>query len=186
MATQAIFLDRDGVICKNRADYVKNRDEFLFLPGVKQAIATLSKLNIPIVVITNQSAIGRGLVSAETVAEIHRQMTAEIAAAGGRIDKVLFCPHRPEENCACRKPEPGMLLQASQELQIDLTRSFLVGDALTDLLAGQRVGCRNFLVLTGRGLQQVTKAEQTLPNGFTVTRNLAEAALQIVNTVNNA
>jgi D-glycero-D-manno-heptose 1,7-bisphosphate phosphatase len=186
MATQAVFLDRDGVICKNRADYVKSWDEFLFLPGAKQGIATLSKLNIPIVVVTNQSAIGRGIMSAEEVAKIHRGMTAEIAAAGGRIDKILFCPHRPDEGCNCRKPEPGMLLQAAQELNIDLQRSFMVGDALTDLMAGQRVGCFNFLVMTGRGLQQVPQAMQALPNGFTVTRNLAEAALQIVNTVNNA
>ena len=186
MTLQAVFLDRDGVICQNRADYVKNWDEFLFLPGAKQAIASLSKLNIPIVVITNQSAIGRGLVSAETVAEINRRMTAEIVTAGGRVDKVMVCPHRPEERCGCRKPEPGMLLQAAQELNINLKRSFLVGDALSDLMAGRRVGCHNFLLLTGRGLQQVTQAMQTMPNGFTLTRNLSEAALQIVNTVNNA
>jgi len=186
MTQAAVFLDRDGVICRNRADYIKTWDEFLFLPGAKQAIAGLSNLNIPIVVITNQSAIGRGIMSAKTAAEINRRMVAEIAAAGGRIDKVLLCPHRPEDKCPCRKPEPGMLLQAAQELNIDLQRSFLVGDALTDLMAGRRVGCHNFLVLTGRGLQQVTQALQTMPTSFTLTRTLTEAALQITTIINNA
>ena len=92
---RAIFLDRDGVICENRSDYVKSWREFEFLPGVKDSIAALSRLGLPIVVVTNQAAIGRGLVSAEAVEAIHERMVAEIAAYGGRIDRVIYCPHRP-------------------------------------------------------------------------------------------
>ena len=174
---RAIFLDRDGVICENRSDYVKSWREFEFLPGVKDSIAALSRLGLPIVVVTNQAAIGRGLVSAEAVEAIHERMVAEIAAYGGRIDRVIYCPHRPEDECACRKPKPGMLLQIAAEMKIDLSQSYLVGDAASDLQAGQEVGCRTFLVLTGRGAEQLGSVLQA-PGGYfvTIARNLLNAA----------
>lgn len=176
----AIFLDRDGVICQNRPDHVKSWDEFRFIPGVKNSLAALSKLDLPIIVVTNQAIIGRGIVPASVVEDIHQRMVSEIAAYGGRIDRVITCPHRPEDKCSCRKPEPGMLLQAAAEMDIDLSRSYLVGDATTDLVAGQQVGCHTFLVLTGRGLQQLLPALH-LGNGcFTVTRNLIGATTQIL------
>jgi D-glycero-D-manno-heptose 1,7-bisphosphate phosphatase len=109
-------------------------------------------------------------------------MVAEVRAGGGRIDRIIYCPHRPEESCHCRKPEPGMLLQAAQEMDLDLTRSYMVGDAVTDLLAGHRVGCQTFLVLTGRGSQQLRLALQSIRHQFMVTRNLLEAAYQIIKT----
>jgi D-glycero-D-manno-heptose 1,7-bisphosphate phosphatase len=179
---RAIFLDRDGVICENRFDHVKKWQEFRFLPGAIASLVTLSKLNLPIIVVTNQAAINRGMVSAETVEDIHQRMIAEITAAGGRIDRVIYCPHRPDEGCNCRKPEPGMLLQAAEEMNIDLAGSYMVGDAATDLLAGQKVGCRPFLVLTGRGIEQLLPAIR-LTNGkghFTIARNLMGVTTQIL------
>jgi D-glycero-D-manno-heptose 1,7-bisphosphate phosphatase len=177
---RAVFLDRDGVICENRPDHVKTWDEFQFLPGAKNSLAALSRLGLAVVVVTNQAAIGRGIVPAGTVDEIHRRMMAEVAAFGGRIDRIVYCPHRPEENCGCRKPKAGMLLQAANEMGIDLSRSYMIGDAASDLLAGQRVGCQTFMVLTGRGLQQLVPAFHSVNGQFTITRNLMGATTHIL------
>ena len=176
--TRAIFVDRDGVICENRADHVKSWDEFRFLPGAKMGLAALSKLGLPLIVITNQAIIDRGMVPARVVDDIHRLMVAEVEAFGGRIDRVVYCPHRARDQCACRKPEPGMLLQTAGEMGIDLSQSYMVGDAATDLLAGQRAGCRLFLVLTGRGWKQLVPSLRAVRR-FTITRNLLEAAIRI-------
>jgi D-glycero-D-manno-heptose 1,7-bisphosphate phosphatase len=176
---RAIFLDRDGVICENRPDHVKNWNEFIFLPGVQKSLAALSRLDLPIIVITNQAVVGRGVVPASVVDDIHRRMVSEVETHGGHIDRVLYCPHRPEDRCTCRKPEAGMLLQVADEMDIDLARSYLVGDAATDLLAGQSVGCQLFLVLTGRGLPQLVPSLR-LVDRFTVISNLMEATAHIL------
>ena len=177
---QAIFLDRDGVICENRSNHVKSWQEFRFLPEVKSSILALSQLGLPIIVVTNQAIVGRGVVTASIVDEIHQRMIAEITASGGRIDRVIYCPHRPEDNCYCRKPKPGMLLQVAQDMNIDLPRSYFIGDAATDLMAAQQVGCRAFLVMTGRGFQQLEPALQAMSGQFSVARDLKEAATQII------
>jgi D-glycero-D-manno-heptose 1,7-bisphosphate phosphatase len=177
---RAIFLDRDGVICENRSDHVKTWDEFQFLPRVIDSLAALSRLDLPVIVVSNQAAINRGFVSANTVEDIHRRMVAEIEAGGGRIDRVMYCPHRSDENCDCRKPQPGMLRQIAAEMDIDLTQSYLIGDAATDIMAGNRAGCRNFLVLTGRGFKQVVPALQQAKGRFTIVRDLMDAAITIV------
>lgn len=176
---RAIFLDRDGVICRNRSDHVKSWNEFRFLPDAKNSLAALSRLDLPIIVITNQAIVGRGMVPASVVDDIHRRMVSEAEAYGGRIDRVLYCPHRPEDHCTCRKPEAGMLLQVADEMDIDLAQSYLVGDAATDLLAGQSVGCQLFLVLTGRGLPQLVPSLR-LVDRFTVIGNLMEATAHIL------
>ena len=173
---RAIFLDRDGVICENRSDYVKSWREFKFLPGAKQSLAALRYLGLPIVIVTNQSAIGRGIVSADVVEDVHYRMSAEIQAYGGLITGVYYCPHHPEDRCDCRKPQPGMLLQAADALKIDLSQSYMVGDAATDLIAGQQAGCHPILVLTGRGLPQLPRALGSVRKQFTITRNLMQAA----------
>jgi D-glycero-D-manno-heptose 1,7-bisphosphate phosphatase len=146
---QGIFLDRDGVINRQRPDYVKCWEEFEFLPGALDALRRLAEPGWPVAVITNQSAVGRGLVAAGTVAEIHRRMTAAVAAAGGRIDGVFVCPHRPDEGCTCRKPLPGLLLQAASAFGLRPADCYLVGDAVTDLRAARAAGCRPVLVRTG-------------------------------------
>ena len=177
---RAIFLDRDGVICKNRSDHVKTWDEFEFLPDVKYSLVALSKLGMPIIVVTNQAVINRGMAEDAAIKEIHQRMTAEITGYGGRVDDVLYCPHRPDEQCDCRKPKPGMLLEAARRWDINLEQSYMVGDAASDIIAGQRVGCRTFIVLTGRGPQQLVPAFRTAPRPFTICRNLPGAVDQII------
>jgi D-glycero-D-manno-heptose 1,7-bisphosphate phosphatase len=176
---RAVFLDRDGVICENRPDHVKSWDEFQFVPGAKNSLAALSRLGLPIVVVTNQAIVGRGIVPDGVVDEIHRRMLAEVEACGGRIDRVLYCPHRPEDGCACRKPQAGMLLQAAAEMGINLRKSYLVGDAASDLVAGQQVGCRSCLVLTGRGKHELLTALRSVER-FSIARNLMGATAHIL------
>jgi D-glycero-D-manno-heptose 1,7-bisphosphate phosphatase len=151
---QAVFLDRDGVINENRDEYVKRWGEFVFLPGALQALERLAQSPFLIVVTTNQSAIGRGLVSQDQVDEIHQRMIENIRVAGGRIDAMYYCPHAPGENCNCRKPQPGLFLKAAKEWNIGLERSYCVGDKVSDLEAGLKVGCKGILVLTGEGRKQ--------------------------------
>lgn len=180
---KAVFIDRDGVVNDYRLHYVKSWEEFAFLPGVFEALADLAKPgrdNLAIVIVSNQAAIGRRIISAETVDDIHRRMIAEIEQHGGRIDLVLYCPHRPDEGCACRKPASGMLRRAAEVLGVDLQQSYLVGDAISDIEAGQNVGCRGTLVLTGRGRGQYFSQEARRRNGFTVARNLQAAADMIL------
>ena len=171
----AVFLDRDGVINENRADYVKSRTEFVFLPGVMEPLRRLAQTDLVIVVITNQSAIGRGLVSSEEAEAINRYMVEEIERFGGRVDGLFCCPHRPDEGCECRKPRPGLLLRAAEELRLDLKCSFLVGDALSDVEAARAVGCQPLLVLTGRGEEQLQESNPALRDDCHIVVDLAEA-----------
>lgn len=171
----AVFLDRDGVINENRDDYVKSWDEVLFIPGVLDALARLSFMPFRIVLITNQSPIGRGILSADQVDAINHRLVAEIEAHGGRVDGVYYCPHHPDDGCACRKPQPGLLYQAAQDLDLDLAHSYLIGDAISDLEAGLAAGCRPIFVLTGRGRQQKPLLQQRGLDGVPVARDLAEA-----------
>lgn len=151
----AVFLDRDGVINRNRAHYVLTWDDVEFLPGVFVALRELARSTYRVVVVTNQSAVGRGLMAPETLEEINSAILAQIVAEGGRVDAVYVCPHRPDEGCDCRKPRPGMLLKAAADLGLDLSRSYLVGDAVTDVQAGLAASCRPLLVRTGRGEAQL-------------------------------
>lgn len=156
----AVFLDRDGVINENRREYVKSWDEFCFLPGALASLRRLSSAPYAIVVVSNQSAINRGLVSWAEVNAINDLMLREVRQAGGRIDGVYVCPHRPDERCGCRKPEPGLLFQAADELDIHLGSSYLVGDALADMQAGLRARCTPLLVRTGRGEEELARAQE--------------------------
>lgn len=180
MLSPAIFLDRDGVINRNRPDHVKSWPEFEFLPGALEALRNLARLGWPIVVISNQGVIGRGLVSCDTVDMINAQMIDEVRCAGGRIDAVFHCPHRPGENCSCRKPRPGLLLYAAHHLRLDLSCSFMVGDAETDVFAAQAVGCRPVLVKTGRGTGHMALLRQESVMGYYLAEDLADAASWIL------
>jgi len=177
---RAVFVDRDGVICWNRDDYVKNWEEFVFLRGARKALSRLARLELPIIVVTNQSIINRGIVPVEVVEDIHTRMVRAVEAAGGRIDRVVYCPHRPDEGCACRKPKPGLLIAAAEEFGLDLSQSYLIGDAETDMQAGRAVGCRRYLVLTGRGRRQLIRCWLHGERGFTVVPNLGTAVNAIV------
>jgi histidinol-phosphate phosphatase family protein len=175
MTRAAIFLDRDGVINENRADYVKSWEEYRFLPGVFEPLRRLAQSPFAIVVISNQSPINRGILAQSEVEEINRRMIEEIQASGGRVDAVFYCPHRPDENCHCRKPRPGLLLQAAERFELDLSRSYLVGDALSDVEAALAVGCRPILVLTGLGREQLPLLRARGYNGYQVAADLQQA-----------
>ena len=171
-----IFLDRDGVINENQADYVKSWSEFRFLPGSLEAIAKLTQAGHRIVVCTNQAGIARGSITVETVEEIHRNMIAAIAEVGGVIEKVYYCPHGKDENCLCRKPRPGLLLRARDELSLDMSDAVFIGDSITDVRAAIAVGIRAVLVLTGLGLEQFRKYHHEAQGLFRITMNLKQAA----------
>lgn len=147
---RAILLDRDGVINRERADYVKSWQEFEFLPGVLSALRRLAAHTLPILVITNQSGIGRGVIQQETVTTIHTQLCTAVTAAGGRIDAFFVCPHHPAAACSCRKPKPGLLFQAAQQFQFPLEQAVFIGDAMTDFEAARAAGCQSILVKSGR------------------------------------
>ncbi len=172
---QAVFLDRDGVINENRADHVKHWSEFRFLPGAVEAIARFSRTGVSVFVVTNQAVVNRGLVSRQTVDDINRRMVREIAARGGHVEAVAYCPHRPEECCYCRKPRPGLLLRLAGRHGLQLTESVVIGDALSDLQAGVAVGCRPVLVLTGRGREHLAQARAAHLDGLIVASDLAAA-----------
>lgn len=159
-----IFLDRDGVINKNRNDYVKNRDEFEFLKNAKKAVKVLTENNFNIIIITNQSVVGRGIISEEKLKEIHRKMVSELEKAGGKIHAVYYCPHAPWDNCSCRKPRPGLLLKASADFGIDLKKTVFIGDDVSDIGAGNAVGCKTYLVNEENDLLSVVKKILTRRN----------------------
>ncbi|RRR65362.1 MAG: D-glycero-beta-D-manno-heptose 1,7-bisphosphate 7-phosphatase [Candidatus Viridilinea halotolerans] len=152
----AILLDRDGVINENRTDHVRSWNDFRFLPGSLTALRLLTAWGYRIFVVTNQAAVERGLLSLGTLQQIHARMCETAAAHGAQISAVRWCPHRPETRCGCRKPQPGMLLDLAATMQIDLVNTYIIGDALSDVIAGQAVGCRTILVRTGRGEEQLS------------------------------
>ncbi|MDJ0811443.1 MAG: D-glycero-beta-D-manno-heptose 1,7-bisphosphate 7-phosphatase [Desulfobacterales bacterium] len=138
---QAVFLDRDGVINRDSPDYVTAWEDFEFLPGSLSAIAALSAAAIDVIIVTNQSALARGLMTPNTLADIHRCLTSAVAERGGRIRAILHCPHHPDDLCGCRKPAPGMILQAQARFGLDLKRSVMIGDRATDVACGRQAGC---------------------------------------------
>lgn len=179
MARATVFLDRDGVIIENRGDYVKSWAEARFLPGACAALRRLREAGLTIVVVTNQSAVGRGIISLDQADAINRRLAAEIAAQGGRIDAWYMCPHGPKDGCGCRKPAPGMLLRARAELGLDLARAHMVGDAVSDIAAARQAGVRATLVLTGRGAEQVNLLGQAAGLECDVAADLGAAVEQI-------
>jgi D-glycero-D-manno-heptose 1,7-bisphosphate phosphatase len=150
---RALFLDRDGVINENRHDHVHRPEQFRILPGVLEAIAMATASGLRVVVITNQSAVGLGQMTLETLQNIHEILVHQVALMGGRIEAVYVCSHRREQNCVCRKPRPALLHRAAAELHLDLRGSFLVGDAVSDVEVALAAGCQPVLVLTGRGTE---------------------------------
>jgi len=173
---RAVFLDRDGTINVNRPDHVKSLDEFELIPGALQAIRQLGATPLAVFIISNQSVINRGLASARTVDAINDHLLQAVRAQGGRLDAVYYCPHRPDENCSCRKPRPGLLLQAHSEHGINLAGSYVVGDAATDVELALAVGARPVLVLTGRGTAQLQKLATEQRRLTHVARDLVAAA----------
>ncbi len=142
-----IFIDRDGVINKEmpEGEYVKRWNQFHFLPGVFKTLKTLKENGFLAIVVTNQRCVAKGVISEEDLKEIHNKMTTQIKQHGGNIDAIYFCPHDISNNCNCRKPKPGMILEAINDLkeqgvQIDFKNSYMVGNSETDILAGKNSG----------------------------------------------
>jgi len=176
----AVFLDRDGVIIQNRSEYVRSWEEVRFLPGSLDAMRELASFPYHIVIVTNQSAVGRGLLDLQTAHSINARIVAKIKEHSGRVDSVEMCPHKPEDHCECRKPKPGMLLRAQKALNLDLHTSILIGDSSTDLYAGAAAGVRNLvLVRTGLGETHESLLPETNSPRYQVYDNLAQVVTSL-------
>jgi len=176
----AVFLDRDGVIIENRADYVKSLAERKFIPGAVEALARLAKTDWLIVIVTNQAAIGRHIITREAAEAINENVVQTIVAAGGRVDGVYVCPHTPDDGCACRKPAPGLLWQAAAELGIDLGASVMIGDAVSDVQAALAAGVRPIFVLTGLAERLAAELAQARQLNAAIYPDLAAAVRHIL------
>ncbi len=166
----ALFLDRDGVLTPERG-YVTDPDQLTLLPGAAEAVACWNAAAVPVFVYTNQSGVGRGLLTLETLKRIHVRLRELLAEGGAALTEVYACPHVAEEGCICRKPRAGMLLQASREHSISLASGMVVGDSARDLAAGRAVGASLALVLSGH--TSVYAPEQFSPPPDFVSPNLA-------------
>jgi D-glycero-D-manno-heptose 1,7-bisphosphate phosphatase len=176
-----IILDRDGVINQDSDHYIKSPDEWLPIAGSLAAIAQLNKAGHTVTVATNQSGIGRGYFSAATLANMHEKMHRLLAQVNGHIDDVRYCPHSPIEKCECRKPKPGMLIQLMQQFNADKENTLVIGDALRDIQAAQAMGCKAFLVKTGKGTLTLPKINSS---EIAVFADLAEAVKYLLQNKN--
>lgn len=146
-----VILDRDGTINYDSDDYIKTAEEWVPLPGSLEAIAKLNHAGWHVVIASNQSGIGRGLFDVATLNSMHKKMFKLLATVGGKIDAVFYCPHTPEDDCHCRKPQPGLFEQIGDRYSVDLATVPTVGDTLRDIQAAASAGCKTHLVLTGKG-----------------------------------
>jgi histidinol-phosphate phosphatase family protein len=147
-SAKAIFLDRDGILNRERKDYVKSPEELEMLPGIEEPLRSIREKGFQIIVVTNQSAVGRGLTTSELLENIHAKMRTELESRGCVLDAIYYCPHTPEAKCSCRKPQPGLIEAAARERGIDLSKSWFVGDKESDMEAAKRAGCRGIKVPT--------------------------------------
>ncbi len=181
-----IFLDRDGVINIDSPDYIKCEDEFHFIQGSAEAIAIMTRAGFDIIIITNQSAIGRNMITSGVLDTIFNKMKHGVKQAGGTIKDIFYCPHTPDSSCTCRKPAPGLIFQAVEKYGIDLARSCMVGDSAKDILCARNAGCAlSLLVRTGNGEKALIELEQmaALPDMTAV--NLMEASKWIISHVDH-
>lgn len=166
-----VILDRDGVINEDSDDYIKSPAEWQPIPGSIDAIARLSRAGWRVVIASNQSGLARGLFSMDTLNAIHAKMRREIAEAGGQIDAIFVCPHGPEDGCRCRKPSPGLFEDIARRYDISLEGVPAVGDSLRDLQAAVPLGCKPWLVRSGKGMRTLERGG--LPPGTEVRDDLA-------------
>ena len=159
---KAVFLDRDGVINHKaqEGDYIRTWDEIRFLPGAVPAVASLNRAGFKVFVVTNQRGVATRKVRMQDLLTIHARIQHVFALAGGVISQIYYCPHNTSENCGCRKPQPGMLKRAAREHNLDLRASWMIGDSLTDVKAGENAGCRS--VLLGSHSRDLSKLSQAV------------------------
>jgi D-glycero-D-manno-heptose 1,7-bisphosphate phosphatase len=179
----AVFFDRDGTL-NEEIGHVRNAEDFRVYSFAARAVRLVNEAGLRAIVVTNQSGIARGLIPESLVRRVNRQLTRRIAAGGGKLDAIYYCPHHPEASverfrvvCECRKPAPGLLEAAAREFGVDLARSFMIGDRFVDMLAGKRAGARSVLVLTGVGR---TELEDERINAITQPDHVAENAYKAV------
>lgn len=152
-----IILDRDGVINFDSDQYIKSPDEWLPIPRSLEAVAALNRAGYRVIVATNQSGVARGFYDVATLDQIHEKMMRELAAVGGYVEEIFYCPHHPEDECGCRKPKPGMLHAIQKKYQLDLPTIYFIGDSFADMGAAEAAGCKPLLVLTGNGKKTLAK-----------------------------
>ena len=148
---EVVFLDRDGTLNRDDGGYLADPDGLVLLPGAAEAVAALNAAGVKAVVVTNQSGVGRGLITEEALARIHERLRVLLAAGGAVLDGIVVCPHRPEHGCTCRKPGTELALRAARDLGVDPARSAMIGDKPADVALAHRLGGRAVLVLTGKG-----------------------------------
>ena len=174
-----VILDRDGVINRDSSDFVKTLDEWIPLPGSIGAIAALSRGGYTVTVASNQSGLARGLLDRNALRGMHRKLRRLVAADGGRVDRIVVCPHGPDDDCDCRKPKPGLLRRIARHYDAELTGVPVIGDSLRDLQAAAATGARAILVRTGNG----KKTEAALNGALAATEvfdDLAAAAAALL------
>ncbi|ROR01788.1 D-glycero-alpha-D-manno-heptose-1,7-bisphosphate 7-phosphatase [Desulfosoma caldarium] len=173
MSGRFVFLDRDGILNRDRPDYVKNRDEFIFYADALEALRWLRRRSIHVVIISNQSALHRGLMDWQAFFQLHGHMVREVQRAEGWIDAAFYCPHRPDEKCSCRKPAPGMIRAAASLFSIPLAETAFIGDKLSDVAAAENAGCLPVLV-------QRTSQSVDVPEHVRVYNSLLDAVRTLV------
>jgi len=186
-AKAAVFLDRDGTVC-DEVGYVNHLDRLKLYPWTAEAVRRLNRADIPVIVVTNQSGVGRGYFTEELVRQAHRKIAAQLATQGARVDAFYFCPHHPSApvktyrvDCRCRKPSPGMVEKAAKRFPIDLKSSYVVGDSYRDMQLGFNIGARTALVMTGYGRGEYEYHRHRWPRmPDLIAENLLEAVNRIL------
>lgn len=179
-----VILDRDGVINRDSDEFIKSPDEFIPLPGSIESIANLCRAGFRVVIASNQSGVGRGLFTRETLERIHGKLRTEVEAVGGAISGIYFCPHRPDANCDCRKPKPGLLLQIAREFDCELDGVPTIGDSKRDLDAAAAAGATPVLVRTGNGRRTEKELDENCD--VAVFDDLRAAAAAIISATRGA
>ena len=180
-----IILDRDGVINHDSDEFIKSPEEWQPIKGSSEAIARLTQAGYSVIVLSNQSGVGRKLFSADILSQIHVHMVSQIQQAGGQIHSILFCPHHPDDGCGCRKPNTGMYQELANRLNIGFSGIYSVGDSMRDLLAAHRAGATPVLVKTGNGKQTaklLTKHEELGDRKVAVRASLAAFTDALLNS----
>ena len=177
-----IILDRDGVINQDSKEYIKSPEEWQPISGSLEAIVKLNQAGFTVIIASNQSGVGRGYFDLETLKKIHQKMNDALAAISGKIDKIYFCPHKPEDNCECRKPKTGLFQQIAKDYKTDLHNAITIGDSRRDIQAGLQVGCRCILVKTGKGEQTIKENHPAIKN-IQIFDDLAAAVEYVIGSV---
>ncbi len=172
MSSVAVFLDRDGTICKD-VHYMRSPEQFELLPGVAEGIKLLNELGVKVIVATNQSGVARGYFTEQDLKKIHERMIEELSKRGAKIDAIYYCPHHPDDDCGCRKPKIGMLKKAEVDFRLDLSSCFIVGDKRLDVETGKNAGCASILI-PGPETELDIKANFTAPNLYEAAKIIRE------------